>query len=289
MVAVLATGRFAPGGSLSYPSEVIAALETVPGWSRKDTRIVGLLGGLSNQSYKVRHRGEFFALRLPAPHSAAAPGSQSTEVAIQEAAAAAGIAPPIIFADGKILVTRFVEAPAASRDEFDDPRFVDDLAALLRQVHNLPFRGRAFDATGAARRYREALPAGMAVADCCVRIIEKTEASSDGCCCHNDVVAENLLLSEGLTLIDWEFAAANDRYFDLACPIAYHDLGKAEADALLSAYEGGAKPEQREQLATMMRLFDALHWLWLARRQVLSPNATLADRLDRLTERIEGY
>jgi len=296
----MARVRAAPGGLVTTLPDPSDAVDRVPGWSRGGTRIEGELPGLSNRSFLVASGGERFVLRLPATHTAAEPAGRSREIAVQESAAAAGIAPPVVFADPDILVTRLVAGRAATRADFADTGFVDELAVLLRRVHALPPAGHDFDAAASARRYRAALPAEPAIAgtaDRCLRLIERVTSQLAGssaslprrCCCHNDVVGENLIVGEGVTLIDWEFAADNDPYFDLACPLAYHELGDAEARALLSAYAGAATSERRERLAATMRLYDALHWLWLARRQVLSPDAALADRLDALAERVGRY
>ena len=91
---------------------------------------------------------------------------------------------------------------------------------------------------------------------------------------------------ERTLLIDWEYACDNDPLFDLASLIGYHDLDRTSSEALLSAYCGGTRPEYREQLALQIRIYDALHWLWLAVRQSISPGSAQAKRLDQLSQRI---
>lgn len=55
--------------------------------------------------------------------------------------------------------------------------------------------------------------------------------------CHNDLNPKNLIFSsQGLKLIDWEFASVNDLYFDLATVSVEFDLDMIEEAFLLASY-----------------------------------------------------
>lgn len=274
------------------------AIDRVPGWSHSNTRIVDRFEGLNNLAFKVLHDEALYILRLPASAGDGGLNERPREIRIHARAAEAGIAPAVVFSDERVLVTRFVESQPATRETFESQRFVESLGRLLRTVHALPLDGQRFDPVGWARHYRASIavePALLPVADRCVRliagIVESFDAAANAglACCHNDVVGANLLVGDSITLIDWEFAADNDPYFDLASPLVYHELGPDVAENLLSSYWGGAQPEQRERLASSSRLFEALFWLWLARRQLLYPGENLQPRFDRLGARLKHY
>jgi thiamine kinase-like enzyme len=104
--------------------------------------------------------------------------------------------------------------------------------------------------------------------------------------CHNDVVAQNIISTPALKLLDWEYACDNDPLFDLASLVGYHNLDERLALALLDSSAGGADAALRDRLAAQVRLYDAIQWLWLANRHRLSPNAQQAARLEVLQQRI---
>jgi len=104
-----------------------------------------------------------------------------------------------------------------------------------------------------------------------IAVVDSIDPGEGGVFCHNDVVAHNVVDAGTLRLLDWEYAADNDPLFDVAVPVSYHELAAAPADALLVAYLGSADAAARERLQDLVRLHDALHWLWLALRQSIQP------------------
>lgn len=55
--------------------------------------------------------------------------------------------------------------------------------------------------------------------------------------CHNDLNPLNCIFSkDGLTLIDWEFAGMNDRYFDLASCSVEYQFDTVDEDTMLRSY-----------------------------------------------------
>ena len=54
--------------------------------------------------------------------------------------------------------------------------------------------------------------------------------------CHNDLNPRNILFTETIQLIDWEDAAINDRYFDLASVCVEFDLNKEDEVYFLKCY-----------------------------------------------------
>lgn len=54
--------------------------------------------------------------------------------------------------------------------------------------------------------------------------------------CHNDLNPENIFFSNDVKFIDWEYAALNDRYFDLACACVEFKLSDEVQDLFLNVY-----------------------------------------------------
>ena len=120
----------------------------------------------------------------------------------------------------------------------------------------------------------------------CVDVISSVPAAGQLVCCHNDIVADNIISSQPLKLIDWEYASDNEPFFDLASIICFHNLDESKSHVLLDAYSGGANAELRERLIDQMRVFDAIQWLWLASRHLIVPRRENVARLEELQQRI---
>ncbi len=267
------------------------AIARIPGWDPNNVAIEELHGGFSNRTFKVTQHGTAFVLRLDATHTGAFKLDRRLEAAIARSAAKAGLAPQVVFADpaAGILLSEYLHGNIWSRQSFDDYANLDALGALLRRVHALPLCGARLDVTAVARHYAIQLPSASepyTFARRCEEIIAGMSVSGRVCCCHNDVIAQNIIGTPQLKLLDWEYACDNDPLFDLASVVGYHDLNAALADALLNAYAGGANGELRERLRKQVRVYDAIHWLWLANRQLLSHDSRLTARLEELQRRL---
>jgi len=90
--------------------------------------------------------------------------------------------------------------------------------------------------------------------------------------CHNDVHHLNVIASEPMRFIDWEYAGVGEPYFDLASVCVYHDYTMEQRAQLLRAYAGTVGPIELERLAKCCWLFDYVRELWSLVR------ASLADK-----------
>lgn len=249
------------------------AIARVPGWDPSDVDIIERLDGLTNRSYGVRLDSRSYVLRVDAAHTAAFALDRQREHDIMRAAAAKGLAPEVVFAEQGILVTEYIDGPVWSADEVSETKRLEQLAGLLRRVHELPLSGHRMDAAQVAATYLEAIPGHgkhRSLAEQCVASIEQWGSDGEARLCHNDVIAANIIGDESPMMLDWEYACDNDALFDLACLIEYHHLDDDSADVLLSAYTGSAEPSSRERLADQRRRYDALQFLWFAAREAAS-------------------
>lgn len=276
---------------MNDPLNPIKALAQVPGWDPHAAKIEELEGGLSNRTYRVSYGHEQFALRLDLEASDVPSADRTCELSILAAAFRVGIAPELVFADAEagILLTRFLPGRAWCDEDIASERQLLRLAELLHAVHELPACGKPVDYVSEAAAYETFFTRRQelhAFASRCIEVVRSTPDPGVKVCCHNDIVASNVIDDGSLKLIDWEYARDNDPLFDVACAIAYHDLDKRCADVLIEAYTGGAGAEERERLAELQRTFDALQWLWFAARQLVLPDPDQARRLEVLQQRI---
>ena len=276
---------------MSVMLNAFEALEMVPGWNADLADVEELKGGLTNRTYHVRIADIECVLRLDSEQSRLFQFDRACEVTILKTAADAGLAPGVIYSNPEagVLVTEYLPGRVWEESDLGTRDSLEALSTLLRTVHSLPACGVRVDTLEVARTYERFLEKRQGLhsfATRCVEIIDSVPSRSDVVCCHNDVVAANVVQDESLKLIDWEYACDNDPLFDLASAIGYHNLDLDCASTLLDAYTGGADGEAKERLEEQLRVYDAIQWLWLATRHLVYPSRAQARRLEELQQRV---
>jgi thiamine kinase-like enzyme len=240
-----------------------AVLSRIPGWGGAHKR--KLAGGLTNQTYLVEREGRRAVLKIDSTPRTTPYNSREAEARIQTAAAESHLAGRVLFVDSTVYLVEYLEGCVWTRATLNDEHNLVDLANALRELHALPLTGRTFDAKLAAHKYMEKIDgAGTLKFGRCMDIIESMPVPQDPCCCHNDLVVENIIAMPELRFIDWEYACDNDPFFDLATIVAHHDLPEGQIEILMGAYFGGDAARWRDRLAMYVRLYDSLHCLWRA-------------------------
>jgi thiamine kinase-like enzyme len=257
------------------PNEV---LRDLPEW--QDATWTELAGGLTNRSWLLQQNDRKAVLKIDDQPRQAPYNTRLAEAAVQSAAAQAGLANNVLFADHQVYLTEYVEGAVWNPASLNHEGKIEQLAAALRRLHSLPHSDRTFDALAAAEQYVRNIenPDEKLVA-VCLDVIRNLRLPNYLCCCHNDLVAENIITTPGLRFLDWEYACDNDPLFDLATIIEHHELSEGHARALLDAYFDGSGERWRAKLAEQQRLYLALFWLWLASRP---------DSSDRALKRLAG-
>ena len=241
-----------------------SVLQRVPGWAGASSKL--LEGGLSNQTWLLEKAGRRAVLKIDNEPREPPLNTRGEEAAIQTAAAAVGLAPDVLHVADGLYLTDYVEGDVWSARSLTDNDTLERLAAALRRVHVLPRTGRAFGARLAAEHYAAAIDFDRTIVAQCAAVIKGTRPPRRPCLCHNDLVAENILATPAIRLLDWEYACDNDPLFDLATVVEHHDLDEGQATHLLDAYFDGRGARSQARLHEQQRLYRALLWLWLAAR-----------------------
>ena len=257
-----------------------SVLSEIPGW--EDASVTELSGGLTNCTWLVEKAGRKAVLKIDKQPRDEPYNSRPVEATIQSIAARQGLANAVLYVGEQVLLTEYVEGVVWNPDCLERDDNIELVATTLRRLHALPLTGRSFDSTIAARRYvaRIENPDSVLVAHC-TRVIETMRLPHNLCCCHNDLVAENIITAPDMMFLDWEYACDNDPFFDLATIVEHHELGEDTAYRLLDAYFDGNGKRWRPKLREQQELYLALYWLWLASRP---DNAQ--DELDAIATRI---
>ena len=260
------------------PESIVDAL---PEWAGSD--VTELSGGLTNRTFRLDKGGISAVLKIDAAPRTEPFNTRAGEAIVQNAAAAAGLAPRVLYSDECTYLTEYVDGTVWQPSCLDKPGNLELLAAILKKLHALPLSGRAFDAKVAANRYVQGLRNSDAdVVRLCNEVIASLRRPQNLCCCHNDLVAENVLAADRVLLIDWEYACDNDPFFDLATIVEHHELKESQVSVLLQAYFGDSDISRwRQHLAWQQKLYLALLWLWMAQR-----GDTNRGELERVAERL---
>jgi len=241
------------------------ALLTVPGW--ESAAYCELSGGYSNRTYLVESGDAKAVLKIDDGFRSSPYNARKVEAQIQTRAADEGLAGRVLFVSDTVYMTEYLEGITWSGECLEDNTNLDVLAAGLKKLHALPLTGRTFDATSAARDYVQQIEdADPELVSACLRKVEAGPMPHNLCCCHNDLVAANIINTPEIRFLDWEYACDNDPFFDLATVVAHHDLSAEQSDYLLDAYFDGDGTRWREQLTRQASVYEALLWLWEAAR-----------------------
>ena len=239
----------------------------------QDPVITPLRGGQLNRSWRLRDANQDLVLRRSGSASDLLGANTRTELAMQEIAAAAGLAPAIVLARpaAGLLVTRFVDGQVLSRDAARRPEMLARIGAWFARLHALaPPQGLAgIDFGARAAGYLESLRGQLPeelLQDLANGLVRKRKsAPPPGHCvaCHHDLHHLNIVdQGDALIALDWEYAGPGDPAADLAACICYHDLDTGQIEALLAGYGGKSRP-LRGRLAPLLWIFDCLWLCWL--------------------------
>lgn len=250
-----------------------AALEGLVG--KAESRGAGLeplAGGTHRRSWLVTFAGGARAvLRMPV-HRSNALIDLETETRAMAAAAAAGIAPAVIAADGAtgVLLTRFRPSAQWTPPDARKAGNIRRLTAVLRALHALPTELPVFAAERIARRYLAALPSGLDDARAAkwaeelMTLARRYDARyAPTAFCHNDLVAANVLDDGALTLVDFEYAVRADPLLDLANFAGMNGLDSEQQRVLLAAYrQQEPADEALAELEWLIRMVRLMAWFW---------------------------
>jgi thiamine kinase-like enzyme len=238
-----------------------AVLAGIPGWENAGIR--DLDGGLTNRTWLVEAHGERAVLKIDDVPRTLPFNTRRDEARIQTIAAEAGLANRVLTVTDTVYLSEYVDGHVWTPADLDNDKNLARLGRALRQIHALPLTGRVFDARAAARGYASHID--VADPDLLRRslgVVDAMPAPFNLCCCHNDLVAGNIIATPEIRFLDWEYACDNDPLFDLATVVAHHDLSDDRADVLLDAYFDGDGGRWLERLQMYERFYVAILWLW---------------------------
>jgi len=234
-------------GSSDPPSNMDACLPA--DLRASSTTITKIAAGMSGAGvYRIAAGGEQFVLKVSPPGQPADEWRRVVEV--QQLAAAAALAPRIVHSneDRRAVLSAFVpdqSFPALYGDPRTRGLAILKLGQMLRRMHDLPLPAGLRPAAPHvfARELWSGPLADLAVPafveEAVQRALAGTPAADDEALVlsHNDLNPTNLIFDgDRLLMLDWETAAANEPFYDLATVANFLRMDDSSSRALLDAY-----------------------------------------------------
>ena len=250
--------------------DVIARL----GWGeRSDLSVQALDGGITNLNYRIQVGPQTFVVRLPGRNSKHLGIDRQCEHACSVAAHTSGVAPEVIafLDDLGVLVTRLAPGRPVTDDAMRRPEMLRRVAQAMRRYHEGPDFPGTFWPFQVVRDYlATSAPRGAPIPDrfdWMIAEANRLEAAlarpSTPRPCHNDLLRANFLDDgEHLWIIDWEYAAMGDPFFDLGNFAVHHQLTDEQERVLLEAYLGRVTSGAVARLKLMKIISDLREAMW---------------------------
>lgn len=279
--------------------ELRAVIRAVPGLAGAAYSSTPLGEATSNTNIRVDvRRGESFVVRFFGSSERLLGVDRETEVEAARAAAAAGVGPEVIayIPEHGCLVTRYVPGTRVTSTDFGNPEVLAAAVGAIRAFHACPALGASFSVFRTTERYlRLAADRGVEIPKPFEEAREFAERIEIAVGtrpvelqpCHNELMGENLLWGGNrIWIVDYEFAAMGDPWFDLGDLAAANELPLLTQERLLQLYLVKVTDADRARLALMTVMSDLREAAWALVQQAISPlSVDFADHAERSIER----
>jgi len=228
------------------------------------------LRGLSNRNFLVRDGDNAYVVRLASPGAERFGIDRGVELEVLALAEAAGLGPEVLYS--KLPEGHLITSPIPGQeigqtpDRYREPEMLTRITRAVQQVHQLPAISHIFDPIERIRRAVAAAEEhGIDLPDGSHRALERLNeieayrgamASDEIALCHNDLFAGNIMDTDPIRIIDWEFAGMGDIFFDLATLVVACDesapLGEMHRHVILDAYFDSVTDRHRRRLDDMV-------------------------------------
>lgn len=177
---------------------------------------------------------------------------RESEFKIQKAVYRGGVGAKPILLDKQngVMVCEFIDGVHKKRLDRVSLR---KLALLIKKLHRVKIRQKATN-----------LKKSFSFRDKKVHsaFIEIQRHKKELVLCHNDLHHQNIIFSNSIKLIDWEYAGINDRYFDLASIIIEFKLNRKDEQLFLRGYFKRNSKPNIEKLLPYKIIYKELWRLW---------------------------
>ncbi len=228
--------------------------------------------GKTNDSFMVSQRTQWYVLRVNSVKSAELGIDRALEKCIMRQLPE-GVVLPVLEHTEQYMLTEFVRVRTQPLSAAEFATFMP----LLREVHSIDLGDPMIDYIA---RIRFLLPeqchtSWAGILERLGEAMQRTDVTygSHRALCHHDLVPENILWSKDESrqtpwLIDWEYAAMGDVFFDLASLVENHAIPDRRHGTVLQAY--GLPLGSVHKLRVYRAVYAAIVLAWELRSGVSS-------------------
>lgn len=225
--------------------------------------------GLTNKSWVVKRSDGALVIRVPFEHSDQLKIDRDNEAIILNIVSEEGIGAPVLFCDPKesLLITQYIEGSVWQPADAHKKENIIKICALLKKLHALepPQNIQTTYYSEVLKYYWDLLK--VQYDQTLLPLAEKLDQTRQTALCHHDVNHFNVIEDgKKLWLIDWEYAALGDPYFDLASLACYNQYHPSEIKILLESYFEVLTPAITKRFEEVCQIFKAIETLWLTIR-----------------------
>jgi thiamine kinase-like enzyme len=240
-------------------------------WPGRPVHVERLTGGMTNANFLADFGDEKVVVRIPGHDTSLLGINRIHEAAANKLAASIGVAPDLLdeSAPQDYLVTRFIEGRPVPPAELAAEPMLGEVATTLHRVHDAGTIPAFFNPFEVVRNYHEiALKKDVVEPFDFPRALRIMERIGDArtfrpvAFCHNDLLNENFLFDDQLRIIDWEYAAMGDPFFDLANFSINHGLLAPADERLLTHYFGYCDAQITAVLNVMKLVSELREAMW---------------------------
>lgn len=226
--------------------------------------------GVANRVYRLQMGDKKWAVKCLGPATFSAVNYPQIK-SIQNQLAELQLAPWVAGYDEvkRVWVEKWIDTPP---DENVD---ISRLGQALSRVHQAEVKSPTLALLACWQHYLEQLPArkqrGFArERDQLQPVITQQSDYQDFCFCHNDLSYSHLVGEQLDRIIDWEYAAVGNRYFDLAACALINQFSSQQGLTLCASYAEYTQLSEEEvqrKFNTFLPVVDFTNRLWSAAAQ----------------------
>ena len=234
---------------------------------RNEMIVTPLVGGITNQTYRIDLKEETFVLRIFGENTHLLGINRHYEYICTYIVAKIGIGAEIeSWISGEdFLLTKFIKGTPITKELVKDYKTVKRIITSVKKCHDasaFPNYYSAFEGIrfyyNQGKKYGTIFPESIPQVFNIMSQIESAIGSSVNLkSCHNDLLAGNFI-DDGkiIRIIDWEYGAMNDPFFDLGFVAVDLGLDDPQCEFILECYFGEVKKKDIAHLKLMKLVSD---------------------------------
>lgn len=232
-------------------TELEQALSEISLWpitGELDAAPVAIKGGLTNKSYLLSIDQQRYRLRINSAIAGSLGINRAREAHIVKRVHAAGLSPALLFSgyNHRYSLFEFVEGRVWSANDLQKKQQRKKLEACIAQFQQLSIEGTPRNYQAYLDQYWQQLCGSNKLSDTerekylafAATLEKQADTWPEFVLCHHDLIPENIIETEnGISIIDWEYAALGHPELDAYCvnsSLVDPSSAPSEDDALLN-------------------------------------------------------